>query len=179
MLHSMILDDFLSDFAGWRAWADTCKFTDQVNPADAVSYPAICTAVPTYGTIRRLSALMGRPVEITASFLRLSLGGVPVPHQAHHDGLMGDFSCMLYLNRAEHCAGGTSLLEHTSGEEPDAQTWERDTNVPQMWRVKSLCEMVPNRAFIFRSTLLHRAEPIGGFGDSVKNGRLVWTTFFR
>jgi hypothetical protein len=177
MLHSVILDDFLPDFASWRAWADGCKFTDESNPADGVTYPAICTAVPTYGTIRRLSAVMGRPIEITASFLRLSLGGAKAPHFAHHDGVMGDFSCMLYLNRPEHCAGGTALLDHVAGK-IDEETWARDTNVPEKWRVKSLCEMVPNRAFIFRSTLWHAALPAGGFGSDARDGRLVWTTFY-
>jgi hypothetical protein len=177
MLHSMVIDDFLPDFTGWRAWADTCSFRDEVNPADGVSYPAICRDVPTYGTQQRLAAIMGRPVNLHALFLRLSLAGVPVPHQAHHDQAMGDFSLMLYLNRPEHCQGGTALLEHADGE-PDEPTWRRDTNTPDKWRVLSLCQMRANSAFIFRSNLWHRAEPIGGFGDSTANGRLVMTGFF-
>lgn len=177
MLHSAILDDFLTDFAGWRQWADTCEFRDEVNPADGVTYPAICKRVPIYGTHQRLAAVMGRPVRLNALFMRLSLAGAPCPHQAHHDGLMGDFSLMLYLNRPEHCRGGTELIEHVDGE-PDVATWERDTNVVEKWRRVSLCPMVPNRAFIFRSTLWHRALPIGGFGTDQTNGRLVMTGFF-
>lgn len=178
MLHSVILDDFLPDFAGWRAWADGLKFAPERNPVDGVEYPGICTAVPTHGTRVRLSAIMGRPVQLHALFLRLSLEGVHVPHQAHHDADMGDFSLMLYLNRPEHCRGGTSLLEHVSGVDPDVDTWKRDTNRPEQWRVVSLCQMVPNRAFVFRSRLWHRAEPIGGFGTDSANGRLVLTGFF-
>ncbi len=177
MLHSMIIDEFLSDFAGWRAWADTCQFTDQVNPADGVTYPAIFKDVPTYGTIQRLSAIMGRQISLNALFMRLSVLGCPCPHQAHHDAVMGDFSLMLYMSRAEHCRGGTALLEHVGGQ-IDADTWHRDTNVVEKWRVLSLCEMQPNRAFIFRSQLWHRAEPVNGFGTDAINGRLVMTAFF-
>jgi hypothetical protein len=177
MLHSLILDDFLPDFAYWRSWADTRRYRAETNPEDGVSYPGICREVPTYGTRRRLEALMGRSVNLHALFLRLSLEGVSVPHQAHHDGVMGEFSLMLYMNRAEHCRGGTSLIEHIDGE-PDPDTWARDTNVPEKWRVVSLTQMRPNRAFIFRSKLWHRAEPVGGFGSSPVDGRLVLTGFF-
>lgn len=177
MLHSVVFDDFLPDYSWWRSWADSRKFRDEVNPVDGVTYPAICREVPTYGTRCRLEALMGRPVNLHSLFLRLSLEGAPCPHQAHHDGAMGDFSLMLYLNRHEHCRGGTSLIEHVDGE-PDRDTWERDTNAPEKWRVVSLTQMRPNRAFIFRSTLWHRAEPVGGFGHDVHDGRLVMTGFF-
>lgn len=178
MLHSVILDDFLPDFAGWRAWADGLDYRGEVNPADRVTYPGIFADVPTFGMRSRLSQIMGRPIALHELFLRLSLEGVHVPHQAHHDGLMGAYSCMLYLNRPEHCRGGTSLLEHVSGQDPDVATWERDTNTPEAWRVVSLCQMRANRAFVFRSDLWHRAEPIGGFGTDSANGRLVLTGFF-
>lgn len=176
-LHSLVLDDFLPDFSGWRAWADTAHFSDVINPADGVSYPGICDAVPTFGTRQRLESVMGRQVRINALFMRLSLEGVQVPHQAHNDAVMGKFSMMLYLNRPEHCRGGTSLLRHIE-REPDKETWERDTNDPEMWEVLSLCQMKSNRAFIFRSDLWHRAEPIGGFGTTAVDGRLVLTAFF-
>lgn len=177
MLHSVIYDDFLPNFSEWRSWADTLKFPPVVNEVDGVTYPGICTAVPTFGMRKLLAAVMGREVQLNALFLRLSLAGVSVPHQAHHDAVMGDFSLMLYMNRAEHCRGGTSLIEHVDGE-PDVATWERDTNVPEKWRVISLAQMRPNRAFIFRSNLWHRAEPLGGFGADATDGRLVLTAFY-
>lgn len=178
MLHSVILDDFMPGFAGWRAWADGLEYRDEVNPADGVTYPGIYRDVPTFGTRCRLSQVMGRPIELHALFLRLSLEGVTVPHQAHHDALMGDFSMMVYMNRAKDCRGGTALLEHVSGQDPDVATWLRDTNRPHMWKERALVQMVPNRAFIFRSSLWHRAEPVGGFGADAADGRLVLTGFF-
>lgn len=175
-MHSLIVDDWLYDFNGWRSWADTLKYEDAVNPADGVVYPGIYRNIPTWGTHQRLAAFFGQ-VRINAIFLRLSLEGVTVPHQAHNDALMGKYSLMVYMNRAEHCRGGTSLIEHVDGD-VDQTKWERDTNIPHQWRVKSLCEMQPNRAFIFRADLMHRAEPIDGFGSDATNGRLVLTAFF-
>lgn len=174
--HSIVIDGFLPDFDDWRAWADSQRYESVVNPADGVEYPGICKDVPTWGASQRLAAIFGQPVNIKTAFMRLSTMGVQAPHQAHHDALMGQYSLMLYLNRAEHCRGGTSLVRHVSGD--DVTHWESDHNKPDMWRVYSLCEMRPNRAFIFRADLMHRAEPIGGFGSDASDGRLVYTAFF-
>lgn len=182
--HSIIIDDFLSDFEGWREWADTAKYQPIENPVDGVVYPGICTAIPSFGTQQRLSLVMGANVKLRTLFMRLSLDGVDVPHQAHTDAVMGEYSLMLYLNRAEHCRGGTSLVRHVSGMDSHPTTpeqvamWERDTNAPGKWSIYSMAEMKPNRAFIFRSDLFHRAEPVGGFGTDSTNGRLVLTAFF-
>jgi hypothetical protein len=182
--HSIIIDDFLPDFDGWREWADTAKYDPIENPVDGVVYPGICTAIPSFGTQQRLSLVMGTNVKVRTLFMRLSLEGIAVPHQAHTDAVMGEFSLMLYLNRAEHCRGGTSLVRHVSGMDSHPTTpeqvalWEQDTNAPDRWSIYSMAEMKPNRAFIFRSDLFHRAEPIGGFGAGPTNGRLVLTAFF-
>lgn len=174
--HSMIIDEFLPDFDDFRAWADEQVYAPVINPADCVEYPGICKEVPVFGTRLRLQAIMQQPVHIRAAFMRLSLEGSRAPHQAHNDALMGHYSMMLYLNRPEHCRGGTSLVRHLSGD--DMAHWELDHSDPSKWRVYSIAEMQPNRAFIFRAELFHRAEPVGGFGTDPTNGRLVYTAFF-
>lgn len=184
ILHSLIMDDFMPHFEVWREWADTLNYTAETNPVDGVSYPGIFAAVPTYGIHTRLEAVLRSRVKINALFMRLSLKGVPAPHQAHSDSSMGMYSLMVYLNRPEHCVGGTSLVKHSSGfsAEPLTQEqyalWVSDHSTPDKWEITSLCEMKANRAFIFRSDLLHRAEPLGGFGTDATNGRLVLTCFF-
>lgn len=182
--HSIIIDDFLPDFQGWRKWADDLEYAPVENPVDRVSYPGICASVPTWGMRQRLSMIMGAGVHINTAFLRLSLAGVSVPHYAHTDKVMGQFSLMVYMNRTEHCQGGTALIRHADGmdmhpsSDEEVSLWERDTNQPERWSAYSLCEMKANRAFIFRADLMHAALPVGGFGDSVSNGRLVLTAFF-
>lgn len=183
-LHSLIVDNFLPDFDDWRAWADGCRFADEVNPVDGVAYPLICRDVPTWGMQQRLVGIMGAPVSIRSIFLRLSPAGVPVPHQAHNDASMGRYSCMVYLNRPEHCQGGTALVRHLTGFdsqpaiEVESALWHRDMNKQDHWLPYLTCEMKPNRAFVFRSDLMHRAEPVGGFGTTPQDARLVMTAFF-
>lgn len=182
--HSIVIDDFLPDFKGWRSWADTLGYSGVVNPADGVEYPGIYSKVPTWGMQQRLSMIMGTGVSINLVFLRLSLEGVQVPHYAHTDKVMGQFSCMVYMNRGQHCKGGTALVRHVDGMDsnpanPDEEAiWQRDTNRPEKWSAYSMCEMKPNRAFIFRADLMHAALPEGGFGSDSTDGRLVLTAFF-
>lgn len=184
-LHHLIVDDFLDDFSFWREWADTQTFKDEVNPVDGVTYPGICKAVPAWGIQQRLNGIMGAPVTINSIFARLSLAGGSPPHWAHNDASMGQYSLMLYLNRPEHCAGGTALVKHClfgfcegPRDEEELEACKQDTNDQDAWEKTMLCEMKPNRAFIFRSELMHAAMPIGGFGKDATDGRLVLTSFF-
>lgn len=189
-LHSMVVDNFLGDFESVRNWADGAQYKDVANPIDGVVYPGICTDIPE--ALRneihyRLQAVLSGRVDIKTIFARLSLAGVDVPHQAHNDAVMGQFSFMLYLNRPEHCQGGTELvvcaggdsgMEYGPANETEREEWERWTNWPEMWNQVSMCPMKSNRAFIFDARLMHRALPIGGFGKDAKDGRLVITAFF-
>lgn len=186
-LHSLIIDNFLSQFEALRMYADEAAYRTIENPVDGVSYPGICSHIPTEigDEVReRLSLVTGRTVDVRYLFIRLSLEGVPVPHQAHTDATMGRYSLMLYLNRPEDCRGGTALVRHVSGmdsnpaDDEQAAIWKRDTNAPERWTPYMLCEMRPNRAFVFDAALMHCALPIGGFGGNPRNGRLVLTGFF-
>lgn len=177
-LHSLIIDDFYPDFESLRQMADCSDFKDVLNPEDGVVYPGICQ-VEGLGLERLLSETIGRPVSVSYQFMRLSLEGTKPPHWAHHDASMGEYSLMLYLNRAEHCRGGTALVEHAElGMDVPEHIWRRDTNRRHMWREISICPMAPNRAFIFRASMWHAALPIGGFGKDATDGRLVYTVFF-
>lgn len=174
-----IIDGFLPQFDAWRVFADHAEYADVVSPVDGVVYPGIVdlsSVKPFFEAL--LSRATCRPVSINHLFMRLSLDGAVPPHWAHHDALMGVQSMMLYMNRPEHCEGGTALLEHVSGADPDDETWLRDTNRPEQWRTLSVCPMVTNRAFIFPAGMWHAALPRGGFGRTAQDGRLVLTAFF-
>lgn len=174
-----VFENFLSDFLRWRTWLDTATYADVTNDADGVVYPGICADIP--DALRaeihfKLQYVAGMK-RLNYLFARLSVDGSTPPHWAHHDGSMGSQSMMLYMNRQEHCAGGTAMLSHVDGD-PSPEVWARDTNNPQMWHIDSLCSMVPNRAFIFPAQQWHAAMPRGGFGSDPTNGRLVITAFF-
>lgn len=185
---ALIIDDFFDDFPRVREWADGATYGDVVNPVDKVVYPGICHDIPEHISEEvsgKVEHSMDFLIVPRTMFLRLSTLGSKAPHQAHTDVTMGQYSLMVYLNRAEHCAGGTALLRNReTGEETNPvdaygeQVWRRDTNNPAAWEKTLMCAMKPNRAFIFPAELYHRAEPIGGFGKTPKDGRLVLTLFF-
>lgn len=181
--YAFIVDDFLSHFDQWRQWCDGLSYSDATNPVDQVSYPGIYKDVPTYGVKQRLSYLLG-PIVVNTCFLRLSIAGVHVPNVAHTDDSMGEWSLMLYMNRHEHCAGGTALLRHrdggeaNTGEAEQASRWAADANKLGAWEQVMSVPMRSNRAFIFPANLAHCAIPVGGFGDDATDGRLVLTCFF-
>lgn len=186
-LHSMTIDNFLADFDGARTWADEAHYGLIVNPIDGVVYPGINTDIPQ--NLRdevqfKLQLALGGSAKINMIFTRLSLQGVEVPHQAHNDATHGMMSLMVYLNRPEHCKGGTEFvtmsgdMEYGPADDYELEKWRMWTNEPPLWDRSGICNMKPNRAFIFDSRLMHRALPIGGFGDSPANGRLVLTAFF-
>lgn len=184
-----VIDNFLPRWHEVRSFADSASYKDVINPVDSVVYPGICTDVSTsvkHELVNRLSAVHGQSVALRTVFFRLSLKGNVAPHQAHTDSTMGQFSMMLYMNHDKDAQGGTSLIRHkatgiTSDEglsEFGQRIWLRDTNKYDAWTIYKTVQMRPNRAFIFDSRLMHRAEPVQGFGYNNKSGRLVLTAFY-
>lgn len=188
MAKEVIIDNFLNDFDGLRKYCDHIDYSGLDNPEDGVFYDGVSIDIPEAvieEVVRELNNIHNREINLNYIFLRLSTSDMQAPHQAHTDSVMGSFSLMLYLNRVEDCIGGTSLVIHKKTglcENPvndkQAEIWEKDCNNPDAWSILSMCPMIPNRAFIFDASLMHRAEPIGGFGDNAKNGRLVLTAFY-
>lgn len=179
-----IVDNFLDEetYKNLRIHADTLNFEGVRNPVDGVVYPGISVDIP--DIVKRFILRTLKPRDHTL-FMRLSLSGVAVPHQAHTDSMMGTKSLMLYLNRPEHCKGGTSFVRHKQTgmisdprDKFEERLWQLDTNKPKAWEIYEQVDMRSNRAAIFPAKLMHRAEPSGGFGDSPENGRLVLTMFY-
>lgn len=181
MLHSLIIDDFLDDLPIVRGWADTANYENSTNPYDNLEYHGIATSCPQASITRALQRWFPGS-KLVHSMVRLSTKGAPIPYQAHADAFMGSrYSVIVYLNRPEHCKGGTSLLRHIKSgamKEGDGKAWKDDENNPDAWEVVMMCPMVQNRAFIYRSDLLHRSDPLGGFGEYKHDGRLVLIGLF-
>jgi hypothetical protein len=184
----IIVDNFLSDFDSFRVHCDNVNYDGIINPADNVFYPGVSLDIPKSvqaEVVSQVISVMGRDIKVNAMFLRLRTKGVQEPHQAHTDAIMGKYSLMLYMNRVEDCEGGTSLVLHKNtglNQNPINQkqldVWEKDKNSPEEWQICKMTSMTPNRAYIFDSNLMHRAEPLGGFGNNEKNGRLLLTMFY-
>lgn len=178
-IHSLIVDDFLEDFARWRTWLDTADFADVVSEVDGVTYPNICSDLPPalhQEIVAKLRAVAGLS-QLNWLFARMSPAGVQPPHWAHNDASMGARSMMLYVNRPEHCRGGTQLLTHVHcGNDVPADVWRRDTNANLAWRTTFDCQMQANRAFIFPAKQWHGAS--FAFGTTQADSRIVITAFF-
>lgn len=184
----IVIDDFLPEFSELQSYAMTAKFTDVVNEFDGVTYPLICADIPNHlraAVLRQIENEFAIP-ESPTMFMRRSPAGVPCPHQVHSDASMGTHSLMLYLNAEEDCDGGTSFLSHRltgiayNPALPEAvEIIAADQNRPEAWEIRNMAAMRPNRAVIFKADALHRAEPVGGFGDSPENTRVVMTCFFK
>lgn len=178
------IDDFLSSFDEIKAFEKDAQFEDVPNPYDGVVYPLICQDIPSsiMDEIKaKLSEHLGREPNISASFLRRSPEGVHVPHIAHTDKSMGDYSLMLYLSDGE---GGTAFLRHSESGmmyQPESEEFvdlaAKDQNDTSKWRVCSMTQRKANRACIFDAGLFHCAMPIGGDGLG-DNARTVLTVFF-
>lgn len=183
MIH--LFDDFLDAdvYESFRSHIETnVRFDGATNPIDGVTYPGISVDIPE--DVKRAVMKAIKPKEHFL-FMRLSLAGVPVPHQAHTDSTMGKYSLMLYLNRPEHCQGGTSLVLHKKTglmtdprDQFEQRIWELDTNKRSAWEAYDQIDMKSNRMAVFPANLMHRAEPTGGFGTDARDGRLVLTMFF-
>lgn len=181
-MSSLIVDDFLEDFSRWRKWLDGAEYRDVSSGVDGVTYPHICSDLDEElrgELVYKLRAWTTRDAYVKHMFARMSPHGVRAPHAAHNDAAMGQWSMMLYMNRAEHCRGGTALLEYgPHAGEPTREEWLEHTNCLEMWRDVGHCDMRPNRAFIFPAAQWHCALPSSGFGHDSSDARMVITAFF-
>jgi hypothetical protein len=172
----LVIDNFLPDYDSFRGEAIKSSFAGEINPLDGVMYPDISIAIPDGVRsliIFRLIEIYGE-IKAGLMFMRLTTKNTDTaPHQAHHDLIMGEYTCLLYMSEG----GGTSILGHIEGEVTE-ELWARDTNIYDRWVIKEMIPMKHNRLVVFPSGWMHRAEPVGGFGDCAENGRLVLTFFF-
>lgn len=182
--YGLIIDEFLSpaDFMALRNFADVAAFTSIENPQDGIVYPEVLAIQDEIGIAHKLSLIMGSHVRLRLTVLRRSRADIPAPQQAHDDVAIHSsmYSMILYMNMPEDCRGGTSLLRHIpTGIEVGANSgWEQDQNIPDKWESVVMAPMRTNRCFIFPSCLIHRSEPVGGFGYTPKDARLVLACLF-
>jgi hypothetical protein len=181
----MIIDGFLGSFEELKRASQENEFGDVENPYDGVVYPLISRDIPyvvEHEILSKLERALGRPAENHTIFMRRSPKGVNAPHQVHSDISMGKYSMMLYINEGE--GAGTSFVKHNRtgiAYNPADEHFVRIVNTDQKkidaWEIVDFVDAVPNRAFVFEADRLHRAEPVGGFGEGTE-ARVVLTCFF-
>ena len=183
----IVVHDFLPAYKEFNEYVRELEYSGEVNPYDGVEYPGINTQIPDFvqdKIAEKVGIVVGEEVKASVIFLRLNTKDIKktAPHQAHEDTVMGQYTFILYLGEG---VGGTSFVRHresgistTPVDQYEADIWKRDTNVPEAWVVDKMVDHAPNKAVIFPSYMMHRAEPIEGFGTSPEDGRLVMVGFF-
>lgn len=186
------INDFLGkeDFTKLNEYARELDYTGIVNTKDGVLYPDINAEVPELyqaAILQRLFEVTRRRLKINDCFFRLTTEDTPVaPHQVHTDTAMAEFTFILYMQDApEGVKAGTSLLRHKTvgglNQDPwtgaEQEAWERDHSDHTKWDVWRFFDMEANKGVFYQSKWMHRAEPIGGFGKGIEDGRLVLTAF--
>tara|TARA_R110000803_G_scaffold166755_1_gene230011 strand:- start:4106 stop:4657 length:552 start_codon:yes stop_codon:yes gene_type:complete len=175
----MVEDNFLDNYQEFRSHCDRLKFHGEICPIDGQTYPAISSQIPPEVLNEiyfKIELVMGCEIDPKFIFMRLTTEGEYCPHQAHNDLSMAQWTFLLYLNKNEHCQGGTDFVKHIHGR--DVEDWATDHSDPEKWEIVENCEMRENRACIFEAGKMHRAQPLGGFGQNEEDGRLVLICFF-
>ena len=180
----VVIDNFLSCFDELKEHSLVCSFGDIVNPADGVVYPHINLDIPSavLNEIKeKINKIFGA-ATINYAFLRMSPKGAFAPQAVHTDCSMGKYSLMLYLNNAD---GGTAMMAHKASGISQAPmdaaflaVTTPDKNNIDAWEIIDIAEMKENRAAIFDAKKYHCALPVGGFGESQPESRIVMTVFF-
>jgi hypothetical protein len=175
-LSYQILDNFIESYDWFRSFLDTADFQDVENRMDGFSYPGICQGAPMECIQYSIYKAIGH-ANLKHGAIRMSLANAKQPYEVHADDFMGaQYTILVYLNRPEHCRGGTSFHRHkATGYEYSTQgdEWKADESNRDAWEQTFLCPMKSNRALIFDSRLLHRQDPMG-FGTDAHNGRMVF-----
>ena len=186
MNRAVVIDEFLDNFAWFRGECDGYAYEGTENPEDGVFYPGIYLDVPPAiqdEVFFKFKKALGVEIESATLFLRLTVEGEDVPHQAHTDTAMGDFGLILYMNREADCQGGTAFVSHVSGmdSEPENEAeftlWMNDHNRYDQWDIAAMVKMRENRALLFDTRHFHRAEEPNAYGENAENGRLVLVCF--
>tara|TARA_R110002153_G_scaffold191269_1_gene344220 strand:+ start:330 stop:899 length:570 start_codon:yes stop_codon:yes gene_type:complete len=184
----IVVNDFLNDFDIFRNHAISRNYDATTNPQDGIAYPDISLDIPEEikaEITAKIAQKLGGNVVYHYLFMRKSSQGVSVPNIVHSDHEMGQFSLMLYLNDLDDCLGGTAFMSHKDTgmnthpiNQKQLDILHADGNDIDKWQAQSVVQMMPNRAVLFDSKDLHCALPVGGFGSTNQDSRLVLTAFF-
>ena len=175
----IVIDGFLDSYKELKELSLSCEFADRENPVDGVVYPHIFDDIPEHIKDEIREKIQPRRDFM---FMRMSPENAHAPHIAHTDNSMGKYSLMLYLNDGP---GGTSLLRHKKtgicyAPEDGEYTAiaQADMNRIDAWAVTEHIPMKQNRAAVFDAHYFHRADPVGGFGSTQADSRIVLTCFY-
>lgn len=142
-----------------------------------------------------LEAALGFPIDQQHTFFRRNLAGELAKDEVHQDTEVSQFVAILYLNRPEHCRGGTALFRHRAtgrdlypseheirkaGKSPkrELEKFEADWHRKEAWEQTRLLEMKYNRLVAYPCAAFHARFPREAFGTTPDDARTIWLSFF-
>ncbi len=143
-----------------------------------------------------LEAALGRSIDQLHTFFRRNLKGEFAKDEVHQDTEVSPAVAILYLNRPEHCSGGTMLWQHKetgaelfpdaralrlSGKSPNREQGKfiRDWQNKDAWEPVELLEMKFNRLVAYDCARFHSRYPREAFGTTPEDARTIWLSFFQ
>ena len=163
----------------------SCDFGETLNPIDGVLYSGINAKIPDHiiaEVLNKIEKATGIKPLVSMIFLRMSKEGVYAPNACHHDLSHGAYTCILYLNTYE--GGGTALVRHADSGITYAPQNQKyldvllEGNDVSKWVQYGQANMIENSTAIFDAGMLHCSKPMGGFGATQEDARMVLTCFF-
>lgn len=141
--------------------------------------------------VRGVSQAMGCPIYPNDMFFRvtnLSTEGAYV----HSDREAGEYTAIAYLSQHEAEGSGTGFFKHRETGATHMQSFGEMIEEGLFERLKvqmvdgsadfwEMVHFIPgkfNRAIIFEAPLFHARLPKHGYGESEKDGRMVWACHF-
>lgn len=180
----IIIDNFIDSYPELKQLSLNCEFGDVKSPYDGITYPHIFMDIPENiqaEVTEKIEEIFGN-VDVKM-FMRMSPKGVMAPNIAHADNAMGQYTFIMYL--FDNDDAGTALLRHLEtgatyvpASKEYLNVLLSDSNNLGAWSIVDRSYARQNRAMIFDSERFHCSLPIGGFGDSQSDARIVLVAFF-
>lgn len=112
--------------------------------------------------------------KVQYNFIRKSPEGQQEPNFVHHDGMMGDMTAILYLNKEHPANEGTSLYENES----TGSLYAVDNDFTGRYKKAIDIRMKFNRMVIFPSNAYHARNVEENFGEG-ESARLIQVLFLK
>lgn len=187
------IDNFTPDLQAVRDSVINGAFTTETGP-DGAKYTGI-SQFPVPHWYERIAYFIGHRITPRLSCFRLNLAG-ELPHSwVHSDDICAQFASVLYLNKPEHCWGGTAFWQHTikhidrlpskaelTGQNIDADAFyksmDKEWKQLFLWDQIGFVPMRFNRFITYPTCLFHSRFPFEAFGKGPEDGRLIWICFY-
>lgn len=192
----VVIDDF---YFAPKALARVAQSLDySVKEHEGHKYNGVSTDFEPEKIVGLMSLNLGRNVQMGINLFRLGTAVEKATTHVHADNSMDPFAAVLYLSEAPAgVSAGTAFWRHkkyqieqmptaewiVANVGPDVQAFiteiNTDGNDESKWELTSLVGQRFNRFVTYPSHWFHSRYPQNAWGETPKDGRLIWTGFYR